>query len=355
MIKIKPWLDNVVRLPNPKINRHTHCIRLDRSERITRFSEDFFNSFIQSITQEDILAYPQTMPLIERLCKYHNVNEDNIFLVPGTDAAIKAFFEMSVSPGDEVIITNPCFPMYKVYADLFNAKAIKIPYMARTQLNLRMLIDSINKNIMLVTLANPNSPIGDYIETKHIEEITKASHRYNIPVLIDEAYFEYSPGTAIGLIEKYENLGVTRTFSKAFGGAGIRIGYVVGSKILIEKLSKWRLMYEVNQIGIKFAVYLLDHIDEVFDYAEKTKRERQLLVSLFNHAGYDVIPSCANWIHIHGGKDNYKVIDILNKYNVLFKTDSRIPFDNNKDWIRLTVGPGLSGELYIKEILQIKA
>lgn len=351
MLKYKPWLDSVVRIPNIKIERHTNCVRLDKSERITRFGEEFFHNFMQSLTQEDFIAYPETMPLLERLCSYHKVSEENIFLVPGTDAAIKAFFEMSVSPQDKVIITQPCFPMYSVYVKLFNAKAIEIPYLSQTQLNFDLLLDSINNDVTLVTLANPNSPIGDYIETKRIEELVKKSNNYNIPVLLDEAYFEYSDGTAISLIKKYENIGVTRTFSKALGGAGIRLGYVLGSKYLIERLSKWRLMYEVNQIGVKFAVYLLNHIDEARKYAEETKRDRDLLVHLLKDAGYEVIPSCANWIHLHAGEHNSKMIDVLNKYNVLFKRDSRIPFSNGKDWIRLTVGPGLSQTPYMTTII----
>ncbi len=350
MLKCKPWLNNIIRIPNPKVKRH-NSIRLDRSERVVRFSEEFFNTFIKSITQEDIMAYPETDALINRLCEYHRVSEDNIFLAPGADAGIKSFFEIAVSPGDEVIITEPSFPMYSVYTNLFNAKVVKVPYISRTNLDFNMLIDSINQNTNLLTIANPNSPIGDYIETDNIEEVVKKSAIYNIPVLIDEAYCEYSPGTAIKLIDKYENIGILRTFSKVFGGAGIRVGYVIGNKELIGKLYKFRLMYEVNQIGVKFAVYALDHMDIALEYAEDIKKERSIIVKRLLDSGYDVIPSHTNWIHFHGGVLNIKVIEVFNKHKVLFKTDSRIPYDNKKDWIRLNIGPGLSNTPYMLDII----
>ena len=353
MIRDKVWLEKVIRAKNPKESRHAK-IRLDKSERTINFNDKFFESFLRSLTQEDFIAYPETGLLIDKLCRIYRIKEDNIFLSPGVDAAIKSFFEIAVTPGDKVLLTKPCFPMYNVYAGLFGAKSIEISYKSGLRFDFDLMLNSINDNTSLIILANPNSPIGNYLEETLIEQLVKSASTYNIPVLIDEAYYEYSPGTSIGLINKYENLGISRTFSKAFGGAGIRIGYVIGDKKLIEKLSKWRLMYEVNQIGIKFAVYLLDHSKVVSEYAEKIKQERDLLVSLLTNAGYDVISSECNWIHFHGKEYNSEVIDILDRYNVLFKSDTRIPFDDRRDWIRLTIGPGLTKTPYMKAIIDRK-
>ncbi|MBW8038856.1 MAG: histidinol-phosphate aminotransferase family protein [Planctomycetes bacterium] len=350
MIKDKVWIDKVVRIKNPVVLRQ-NTIRLDKSERISRFGDKVFNDFLKLLTQEDFIAYPETAPLIDKLCEHHKVKEKNIYLSPGTDAAIKSFFEMSVIPADQVLITTPSFPMYKVYAGLFGAKTVEVSYKEDLRFDYELMLDSISGKISLLILANPNSPIGDYLELECIEELVARADKYDIPVLIDEAYYEFSPGTAIGLIDKYENLGVSRTFSKAMGGAGIRVGYVIGSEKLIGKLAKWRLMYEVNQVGVKFAVYLLDHTDEILEYSKKTKEERELLVRLLTDSGYDVISSQCNWIHLHGKIQNHKLIETLNKYNVLFKSDSIIPYDNRKDWIRLTIGPGLSSTPYMLDIL----
>lgn len=350
MSRSKPWLDSVVRVPNAVAQRHSNKARLDKSERLTRFAGEFFGRFISSITQEDILCYPETTGLIQRLAAHHGLTERNFFLVPGADAAIKAFFESYVSPGGEVIITEPCFPMYRVYCDLFNARAVKVPYITRDTLDFSRLLDSINRDTALLAIANPNSPIGDFIEIDILESAVKKCGGYGIPVLIDEAYCEYAPGSAIGLIERYDNVAIARTFSKAFGGAGLRAGYLAGSCKIIDELSKWRLLYEINQVAVKFASYMLDNMAEVIDYAEKTRKERELLVSLLEGAGYDVIPSKTNWLHMHGRDENNKVLDVLERHNVFFKTDSRIPVDS-RDWIRLTVGPDLSKTRFMTEIL----
>lgn len=350
----KLWLDSVIRIPNSKETRHTNCVRLDKSERIFRFEKEFFDKFLDSLTQEDFIAYPETAPLIERLCRYHNIKEENLFLTPGSDPAIKAFFEIAVQPGDEVIITKPCFPMYKVYGKLFNAKLIEVSYKPNLTFDFECMLNSITDKTSLVLLANPNSPIGNFLEADFVEQLVARANKYGIPILIDEAYYEYSSGTSMDLIKKYNNLGVSRTFSKALGGAGIRIGYVVGSRELIKNLSKWRLMYEINQVGVKFTTYLLDNIEIVLDYAAQTKKERELLVEMLVARGYDVISSEGNWIHFHGKEHNAKALGILKKHNVLFKDNTKIPFDKRNDWIRLTVGPGLSQTPYMNDIFALK-
>lgn len=243
--------------------------------------------------------------------------------------------------------------MYKVYPSLFNARAIEIPYLDRTKLDYDLLVESITPETALIALPNPNSPVGDYLDNEKIERLIKKSAQYSVPVLIDEVYYEYAPDTAIAFIRDYENVGIARTFSKAFGGAGIRTAYIIGSAVIIEQLSKWRLMYEINQIGVKFAVYALDHIEETAEYARQTKNERERIVRVLADADYEVISSYCNWFHMHGGKDNDEVVRVLKEHKVLFKTDSRIPHDS-RNWIRLTIGPGLSETPYMKKIIERK-
>ena len=349
--KSKPWLKEVLRQPNVTLNRQDNVIRLDKSERLTKFPSIFFQEFINSLKQEDFICYPETGQLIEKLCEYHNLERENIFLVPGADAAIKSFFELAVSPGDEVLIPNPCFPMYSVYGNLFNAKVVNIPYSSQTTLDIDFFLNAITEKTALIAIANPNSPIGDYIENSVLEKILKKSSQYEIPVLVDEAYTEYSPGTAIDFIHKYENVGIARTFSKAFGGAGIRIGYIVGGEKLITGLSKWRLMYEVNQVGVRFAIYLLNNLDLVTSYAKDTIEDREQLIKKLSGSGYEVVPSKTNWIHFHARNEHDKAIQLLDKYKVLYKLDSRIPHSELKKWVRINIGSRISDHPFVQALI----
>ena len=342
MIKFKKWLSSVHRVKNLRINHDIEALRLDKSERAIHFPTEHFRHFIESIKQEDVLSYPNPSMLIDEIAKFHNLKENQVFITPGSDIGIKTFFEIAVNYGDKVIITDPCFPMFNVYGDLFGANLVKIGYKENLKLNIEKLRKSINKEVVLVALANPVSPIGDYISHKEILRIAEKCQKLSIPFLIDEAYFEYSPGSSIGLINQYDNVAIMRTFSKAHGAAGLRIGYVVADSSLINILSKWRQMYEVNQLGVKYAIHSLKNIEVTSEYAQLVIQEREKITKLLNGKNVDVISSNTNWIHMHFKNKNNQAISILNKYNVLFKKDTKIPFDDRDDFIRISICPDMS-------------
>jgi histidinol-phosphate aminotransferase len=353
MIKFKKWLTGVYRVKNQRTNHDIKAIRLDKSERAIHFSNGHFDNFIKSIKQEDILAYPNTSILIDEIAKFHNIKENQVFISPGSDIGIKTFFEISVNYGDKVIITDPCFPMFNVYGELFGANLIKIGYKENLKLNLDKLYKSINEEVVLVALANPVSPIGDYIDKSEISKIAERCQQFSIPLLVDEAYFEYSPGSSIDLINEFDNIAIMRTFSKAHGAAGLRVGYVLANASMIEVLSKWRQMYEVNQIGVKYAIYSLQNIEVTLKYAQLVVKEREKITKLLNGKNVDVISSHTNWIHIHFKKKNNQAITLLNNYKVLFKKDSKIPFDNRNDFIRISICPEMSKMDFFNDLLDL--
>ena len=180
MIKFKKWLSNVSRVKNQRIDNDSSTIRLDKSERAIKFSNNHFTDFIDSITQEDILSYPNTSILIDEISKFHNIQQNQVFITPGADIGIKTFFEIAVNYGDCVIISDPCFPMYCVYGELFGANLIKIGYKKNLKLNLDELYSSISQKVTLVALANPVSPIGDYISNKEISKIAQKCNQFSI-------------------------------------------------------------------------------------------------------------------------------------------------------------------------------
>jgi histidinol-phosphate aminotransferase len=353
MIKFKNWLLDVNRINNHRIKQDLTSLRLDKSERAVHFPSKHYQSFIESINQEDILSYPNTSLLIDEISKFHNLKDNQVFITPGSDIGIKTFFEITVNSGDKVIITDPCFPMFNVYGDLFGASLIKIGYKENLKLDLNELFRSIDKDIVLVALANPVSPIGDYIENKAILKIAEKCHFFSIPLLIDEAYFEYSPGSSISLIKQFDNVAIMRTFSKAHGAAGLRVGYVLADSSLINILSKWRQMYEVNQLGVKYAIHSLKNIEVTTEYARQVIQEREKITKILIGKNVDVISSNTNWIHLHFKSQNNQAIKILKKHNVLFKKDTKIPFDNRMDFIRISICPGMSQMDFFNDLFRL--
>ena len=323
---------------------------LNQSERSQPIPEPYYTEFIRSLKQEDFAYYPNTKNFKEKICEFYNVNTENLFLSDGSDVGIKSIFETFTTCGN-IVTSEPSFPMYGVYASLYNCPYRGINYDVDTlEFSIDNMLSFVDDDTQLIILANPNSPIGDY---KTIDEI-KPLLDTGIPVLIDEAYIEFLDtedihwNSFIKYIGEYPNLLVTRTFSKGFGAAGCRVGMTFGHKDTIELLSKFRQMYEITGVSLKYCEFLLNNYKLVDTYIQEVKEEKKKLVSMLK--GYDVIDSNCNWIHFNTTDDNLKTKQIFDKHKVLVKY-CELPHDDRKNWCRLTIQPKLSEQQFIKELL----
>ena len=232
---VKKHLRDVVRKFNV-VDKEKFDYVLSQNERNLQLPYKLYSEFISSLKHTDFSFYPDLDSLKTKIRQYTNCN--NVFLTPGSDFGIKTIFELYDLEDREVLTSNYFFPMYQVYADIHMAELVKVEYKEQ-QFNIGDLIKNITENTALIILANPNSPIGDTYTLEDIELLLDKG----IPTIIDEAYIELSNAeSAIKLIEKYSNLYVTRTFSKGFGAAGCRVGYICTNKANLEMLEKLRLM-----------------------------------------------------------------------------------------------------------------
>ena len=318
---------------------------LNQSERSQLIPESYYVKFLRSLKQEDFAYYPNTKNFKEKICEFYNVNTENLFLSDGSDVGIKSIFETFTTCGN-IVTSEPSFPMYEVYASLYNCSYKGIHYDVDTlEFSIENMLSFVDDNTQLIILANPNSPIGDY---KTIDEI-KPLLDTGIPILIDEAYIEFSgKESMIQYIDEYPNLLVTRTFSKGFGAAGCRVGMTFGHKDTIELLSKFRQMYEITGVSMKYCEFLLNNHTLVDTYIQEVKEEKKELVSMLK--GYDVIDSNCNWIHFNTTDDNLKTKQIFDKHKVLVKY-CELPHDDRKNWCRLTIQPNITRQDFIKELI----
>ena len=234
---------------------------LNQSERSQPIPHSYYTKFLRSLKQEDFAHYPNTKNFKEKICNFYNVKPENLFLSDGSDVGIKSIFETFTTCGN-IVTSEPSFPMYGVYASLYNCSYKGIHYDVDTrQLSIENMLSFVDDNTQLIILANPNSPIGDY---KTIDEI-KPLLDTGIPVLIDEAYIEFLDTedlqweSFVKYIDEYPNLIVTRTFSKAFGAAGCRVGMTFSNPHYIENISKFRQMYEISGVSMKYCEFLMDN------------------------------------------------------------------------------------------------
>jgi len=317
---------------------------LNQSERDEKISNVLFEIFKRQLKQEDFMYYPNTKNFKEKICKFYNVKTENLFLSDGSDVGIKSIFE-TFTTYDRVITSEPSFPMYKVYSELYQCEYFGIPHEKDYTISMEKILSNITHDTNLVILANPNSPMGEY---KSFDEIRTLLEQ-DVMVLIDEAYIEFTDNESmIQYIDEYPNLLVTRTFSKGFGAAGCRVGMTFGHKDTIELLSKFRQMYEITGVSMKYCEFLLNNHTLVDTYIQEVKEEKKELVSMLK--GYDVIDSNCNWIHFNTTDDNLKTKQIFDKHKVLVKY-CELPHDDRKNWCRLTIQPNITRQDFIKELI----
>jgi len=142
---------------------------------------------------------------------------------------------------------------------------------------------------------------------------------------------------------------VTRTFSKGFGAAGCRVGMTFGHKDMIEPLSKFRQMYEITGVSLKYCEFLLYNHHLVDIYCQEVIEEKKKVISMLKD--YEVIDSNCNWIHFNNQDDNKKTKEILDKHKVLVKYCKIHPYGKRDNWCRMTIQPKLSEQDFFKELV----
>ena len=319
---------------------------LNQSERSQPIPQHYYTEFIKSLTHEDFSYYPNTKNFKEKICNFYNVKPKNLFLSDGSDIGIKSIFETFTTCGN-IVTSAPSFPMYQVYASLYNCQYKGIHYdVDLLELSIDRILEFVDDDTDLIILANPNSPIGDYKTFKEIKPLLDTGKM----VLIDEAYVEFSKNESfIKYIDDYPNLIVTRTFSKGFGAAGCRVGMTFAHKDTIEPISKFRQMYEITGVSLKYCEFLLNNHHLVDTYIKEVVEEKKKVVSMLKN--YEGIDSQCNWIHFNNQDDNKKTKEIFEKHKVLVKYCKVHPYGFRKNWCRMTIQPKLSEQEFFKELI----
>jgi len=341
---MKSYLKNIERIFD-YTDKSKYNYVLNQSERSENFSAILFELFKKDLKQEDFAYYPNTKNFKEKLCEFYNVKNENLFLSDGSDVGIKSIFETFTTYG-KVITSEPSFPMYQVYCKLYGCQYYGMHYKEDYKLPIERLLMLDDTDTDLFILANPNSPIGDYKTFDEIKPILDTGKM----VLIDEAYIEFSDNESmIQYIDEYPNLLVTRTFSKGFGAAGCRVGMTFGHKDTIELLSKFRQMYEITGVSMKYCDFLLNNYKLVDTYIREVREEKKRLVSMLKN--YEVVDSNCNWIHFNNQDNNKKTKEILDKHKVLVKYCKLHPYGFRDNWCRMTIQPNITRQDFIKELV----
>ena len=348
MIQPKKHLQHFFRSEAERFDR-TQYVRLDKNEDLCGIPDDLIAAALGSVRSDDLSAYPQTYQLHEKLSSYLAIPGESLLITTGSDAAIKNVFEVFISPGDGVVIPDPTYAMYEVYAGLFEAKLTKIPYTGDLTLSVSEMIAAIDDTTRLVALANPNSPTGTIVSRDEIVELIRYCSSRDVIVLIDEAYFPFYPHTVIDLIQTCPNLIVTRTFSKAFGLAALRLGYAAANPDLIRHLHAFRPIYETHGLAVALGCEVLEHPAYVEKNVRDTVEGRQYLIDTMTRLGFFVFPSFSNFVNIRVGEAlRDPLVAHLKRKGILIKAGASHPA--LAPCIRISAGPKRIMEPVVREI-----
>jgi histidinol-phosphate aminotransferase len=291
---------------------------------------------------------PLQRKLKDRISELKDIAREHIFLGNGSDEAIDLVIRAFCEPGiDNMITITPSYGMYEVAADVNNVKCIKVPLSADFRLDAGAVLDAADSNTKLVYLCSPNNPTGNLLEREEIFRILKY---FRGLVVTDEAYIDFasSPSLIRGLVS-YPNLIVFQTLSKAWGGAGIRLGMAFASPGIIEILNKIKYPYNISQLTQEQALRLLNRQEAMKAELFEILKERTLVETALRELPFvqRIYPSDANFILIKVDDPN-ATYDYLVKKGIIVRNRNTVTLCEG--CLRITIGTPEQNKLLLKTL-----
>ncbi len=308
-------------------------LRLDFNENTVGCSPWVIEALNRAATRGFVATYPEYEQARKKIGAFLGVSGSQVIFGDGTDELIDSVVRTYVAPGDDVLMPRPTFRMFEFYTQVSSGAPKQVDYrLPELEFPLEEFIASIGPRTKLIAMASPNNPTGDALTLKAIETVLEAAG--DRAVLIDEAYFEFHGVTALDILPRYPNLFVSRTFSKAYGMAGLRVGCLVSSADNIEQVRKGRSPYSVNSLAVECALAAIDDQAYVADYVDQVLKARELLCGTLKELGVGFRPTNANFVLMNLGERADGICAALRGKGILLRSRTRtIP-----GAVRVTVG-----------------
>jgi histidinol-phosphate aminotransferase len=296
-------------------------LRLDFNENTVGCSPRVIEFLRSRLSAGGLAVYPEYGEAKRALSEFFQVPPEQLLLSNGTDEAIQAFINTYVNAGDEVVLLRPAYAMYRFYAEVAGAAIREVGYLSpQMDFPLDDLLHAITPATRAVIIANPNNPTGTAAQFHAIERILKRARR--AAVLIDEAYYEFCGVTALPLLERAPNLFVSRTFSKVYGMAAMRLGCVFSNPANIAFLHKAQSPYSVNAMAALAVQAALRDRAYIENYVAEVLAARELLCVGLEKLGISYVPSSANFVLVNLGRRAVAVRDALRARGILVRDRS---------------------------------
>jgi histidinol-phosphate aminotransferase len=308
-------------------------LRLDFNEN-TLACSPAVRDVLGRISAGDLTRYPERESVESIVAAHLGLASAQVSLTNGVDEAIHVLFEAFLDEGDELLLPVPTYTMYEVYASATDARVIPVQAADNLQFPFEQLAASITKRTKIIAIANPNSPSGSIATREQIVDLAHLAPQ--AVVLVDEAYFHFHRETVLDLIGTLPNLIVARTFSKAYGLAGLRVGVVAGPIELMRWVRRVLSPYSVNSVALaclpaalKDTAYLDWYVSEVL--AARNEFEGALAAAPVRYW-----PSRANFVLVDIGPRHKEFVRQMLAAGVLVRDRSNDPGCDGR--VRITIG-----------------
>jgi histidinol-phosphate aminotransferase len=296
-------------------------LRLDFNENTVGCSPRVLAFLRERLTESQLAVYPEYGEAKAAVAAFFGVPADCLLFTNGTDEAIQVLINTYVDDGGEVLLPRPSYAMYRFYAEVAGAAIREIDYRAGDlAFPLEELLEMAGPSTRAILIANPNNPTGSAVSLDGIERILDRAPQ--AAVLIDEAYFEFCGITALSLLASRPNVFVSRTFSKVFGMAAMRIGCLMSQAANIAFLHKAQSPYSVNTLAVMAASVAIEDRAYIEGYVAEALSAREMLYQGLDRLGIGYYPSQGNFVLAKIGPRSIEIRDRLREKGVLVRDRS---------------------------------
>ncbi len=329
-------IDSLVR-PNIKtLQPYSSARSLYQSGVFFDANENAIGSSVKLPNYEELNRYPDpySSKLRKALANFLGISVKNVFVGNGSDEAIDLLIRIFINPGESIVVLEPTYGMYRVAAETAGANVISCSLDKTFQIDLPCLWKSISLNTKIIFICSPNNPTGNVMSPENIREICR---RFDGIVAVDEAYIEFASTPSLAKeIGSFENLIVMRTFSKAWGLAGVRVGYAAGNETIIRYLDKIKPPYNVSRVSSALAGQALQNESAMKEMRTTMLKEREKLAGELGALGFIIFPSEANFLLVKYPGASKITKDLAEQDGLIIRDFGNKPMLD--DCIRITVG-----------------
>ncbi|MFB3813062.1 MAG: histidinol-phosphate transaminase [Terriglobales bacterium] len=306
---------------------------------------------LRALTPDDLARYPEREPAERIAADYLGLAPDQVLLTNGVDEAIHLLCETYIESGDEALIATPTFSMYEIYAAAAGASIVTVQSDETLAFPAERLLCAITPRTRLIAVANPNNPTGAVADEATLLRIAAAAPQ--AALLVDEAYFDFYGRTLMPRIGELPNLFVARTFSKAYGMAGLRCGVLVGEREQMRMVRRVSSPYNVNAAALACLPDALADREYIAAYAAQVRRGRERVVRELAALGVRQWPTEANFILFYIGERRLAFVEAMRRRGILVR-------DRNGDpgcagCVRITIGTDQQTDAAITALREVFA